>query len=142
MEKTTKITKTMILTAIEGYFYGDGQGYDPDEVLLTTEKGDVTAADVLDYCAKVKEQLATKAVKAKEYAAKKKVESDELKAKVAEALTELPQTRDDILVAIDADETVTVAKVGARLTALVKDGVAVKEEIKTVTGRKMGYKLA
>ena len=140
MEKTIKVTKKMVLGAIAGYFTADG--YDPDEVLAAIDGVEVTAGDVVEYCEKTVEQLDAKAVKAKEYAAKKKVESDELKARIAELLTEELQTREDILAALDAGEDVTISKVGARLTALVKDGTAVKETMKTVTGKKMGYKLA
>lgn len=138
MEKTIKVTKKMVLGAVAGYF----EESKVDEVLAVVDGIEVTAGDVVDYCTKTIEQLDAKAVKAKEYAAKKKVESDELKTKIAEVLTEELQTREDVLAALDAGEDVTISKVGARLTALVKDGVAVKETIKTVTGKKMGYKLA
>ena len=38
--------------------------------------------------------------------------------------------------------TLTAAKVSARLTSLVKEGLAIKEEIKIENRKLMGYKLA
>ena len=138
MEKAKKITKAMVLSTIEGYFAEE----DKDAVLATVDGLEITAGDIVDYAVKTQDQIAAKAEKAKAYVAKKKAESDELKEAVASVLTDELQTREDILAALDADEDVTIAKVGARLTALVKAGRAVKEEMKTVTGKKMGYKLA
>ena len=138
MEKAKKITKAMVLSTIEGYFAEE----DKDAVLATVDGLEITAGDIVDYAVKTQDQIAAKAEKAKAYVAKKKAESDELKEAVASVLTDEFQTREDILAALDADEDVTIAKVGARLTALVKAGRAVKEEMKTVTGKKMGYKLA
>lgn len=138
MEKTKKVTKAMVLSTIEGYFAEE----DKDTVLAVVDGLEVKVNDVLDYVVKTQDQIAAKAEKAKAYVAKKKAEGDELKEAVAAVLTEELQTREDILAALDADEDVTIAKVGARLTALVKVGQAVKEEMKTVTGKKMGYKLA
>ena len=138
MEKAKKVTKAMVLSTIEGYFAEE----DKDAVLATVDGLEITAGDIVDYAVKTQDQIAAKAEKAKAYVAKKKAESDELKEAVASVLTDELQTREDILAALDADEDVTIAKVGARLTALVKAGRAVKEEMKTVTGKKMGYKLA
>lgn len=138
MEKAKKITKAMVLSTIEGYFAEE----DKDAVLAIVDGLKITAGDIVDYAVKTQDQIAAKAEKAKAYVAKKKAESDELKEAVASVLTDELQTREDILAALDADEDVTIAKVGARLTALVKAGRAVKEEMKTVTGKKMGYKLA
>jgi len=138
MEKTKKITKAMILSTIEMYF---SEG-DSTEVLAVVDGIEITANDVVMFAAKAQEQIAGKAKKAKEYTEKKKAKGDELRDAVASTLTEEFQTREDILAALDAGEDITIAKVGARLTSLVKAGIAVKEEMKTVTGRKMGYKLA
>lgn len=138
MEKAKKITKAMILSTIEGYFAEE----DKDAVLAIVDGHEITAGDIVDYAVKTQDQIAAKAEKAKAYVAKKKAENDELREAVASVLTEEFQTREDILAALDADEEITIAKVGARLTALVKAGQAVKEEMKTVTGKKMGYKLA
>ena len=86
--------------------------------------------------------LDDKAAKAKEKAAEKRAEGDELRATVEATLTEEYQTIADITAQID-DEEVSKAKVTARLTQLVKEGLAVKEEAKTEDGKKvMVYKRA
>lgn len=87
------------------------------------------------------ELLDNKAEKAKVRAAAKKAETDELKAVVASLLTEELQTADVIAAKIE-DEDISKQKVVSRLTALVKDGVAVKEQIKVEKDKKMAYKLA
>lgn len=80
--------------------------------------------------------LDNKAIKAKERAAEKRAEGDELRALVEATLTDEYQTIADITEQID-NEDVTKAKVTARLTQLVKDGLAVKEEAKTEDGKKV-----
>lgn len=85
--------------------------------------------------------LDAKAEKAKERAAQKKAETDELKAVVAAVLTDELQTADDITAQVEGED-ISKQKIVSRLTALVKDGVAVKEEIKVDSKKKMAYKLA
>ena len=80
--------------------------------------------------------LDNKVAKAKERAAEKRAEGDELRALVEATLTDEYQTIADITEQID-NEDVTKAKVTARLTQLVKDGLAVKEEAKTEDGKKV-----
>ena len=80
--------------------------------------------------------LDNKAAKAKESDAEKRAEGDELRALVEATLTDEYQTIADITEQID-NEDVTKAKVTARLTQLVKDGLAVKEEAKTEDGKKV-----
>ena len=80
--------------------------------------------------------LDNKAAKAKERAAEKRAEGDELRSLVEATLTDEYQTITDITEQID-NEDVTKAKVTARLTQLVKDGLAVKEEAKTEDGKKV-----
>ena len=80
--------------------------------------------------------LDNKAAKAKERAAEKRAEGDELRALVEATLTDEYQTIADITEQID-NEDVTKAKVTARLTQLVKDELAVKEEAKTEDGKKV-----
>lgn len=87
------------------------------------------------------EALDTKAEKAKARAAAKKAETDELKHVVASLLTEELQTADDILAQIEGED-ISKQKVVSRLTALVKEEVAVKEEVKAESGKRMAYKLA
>lgn len=84
--------------------------------------------------------LDNRAAKAKEKAAEKKAEGDELRAVVKAVLTNEFQTADDIAAQIEGDD-VTKAKVVARLSQLVKNGEAEKEQIKNAEGKKvMTYK--
>lgn len=85
--------------------------------------------------------LDAKAEKAKERAAQKRAESDELKAVVASILTNDFQTADEITAQVEGED-ITKQKIVSRLTALVKEGVAVKEETKVDSKKKMTYKLA
>ena len=85
--------------------------------------------------------LDAKAEKAKERAAQKKAETDELKGVVASVLTADLQTADEIAAQVEGED-ISKQKVVSHLTALVKDGVAVKEEVKTEAGKRMAYKLA
>ena len=137
MEKT-KITKAMVLSAIENYFNGMN--------LEDTVSGDVTVNDVIDYAVKAQEQLASKAAKAKAKAAEKKAEGDELRDAVQAALTDEYEPIAEIASRIEGED-VTVSKVTYRLTALVKAGIAEKSEIKVSgegekTRKIMGYRLA
>ncbi|MCC8068780.1 MAG: hypothetical protein LIO71_03320 [Ruminococcus sp.] len=98
-------------------------------------------AGALEFIDHQVELLDAKAVKAAERAAAKKADGDELRQTVLGILTEEAQTADDITAAI-GDETITKAKVVARLTQLVKAGAATKEQVKTDDGRRvMEYKL-
>lgn len=96
-------------------------------------------AEVVEFCNKEIALLDKKALKAKERAAAKKAEGDELKGIVQGVLTAEPMTAADVVEAIVANgvET-TVGKVIYRLNALVKDGVAEKEDvvIETPDGKK------
>ena len=96
-------------------------------------------AEVVEFCNKEIALLDKKALKAKERAAAKKAEGDELKGIVQGVLTAEPMTAADVVEAIVATgvET-TVGKVIYRLNALVKDGVAEKEDvvIETPDGKK------
>ena len=87
---------------------------------------------IVAFCDKEIVALDTRAAKAKERAAEKRAEGDELQAAVLEALTDELSTRQDVTDRIDGED-VTVAKVGYRLSQLVKAGKAVKEEI-TIAG--------
>lgn len=97
--------------------------------------------ELVEFIDKQVKLLDDKATKAKEKAAEKRAEGDELRATVEATLTEEYQTIADITAQID-DEEVSKAKVTARLTSLVKSGIAIKEEAKTEDGKKiMVYKL-
>lgn len=133
MEKTTKVTKRQVLEALTAAIL-DGN--------VTLDSDTVTVEDLQEYCQTTIEQLDAKAAKAKEKAAEKKAANDELKTTVAGVLTDEFQTADAIVDRI-GDAEVTKAKVVNRLAALVKDGVAVKEEVKQEDKtKKMMYKLA
>ena len=85
------------------------------------------------------ELLAKKAEKAKERAAAKKVDGDELREVVRTVLTDEFQAIDEIVAQIDGED-VTKAKVTARLTQLVKAGMAEKDQIKVGDRKVMAYK--
>ena len=84
------------------------------------------------FCQKEVDALAARAQKAKDRAAEKRAEGDELQSAVLEALTDELATRQEITDRIEGED-ISVAKVGYRLTQLVKNGQAVKEEV-TVAG--------
>ena len=99
-------------------------------------------AELVDFITKQIESIDAKAAKAKEKAAEKRAEGDELRAAVKSVLTNELQTAEMILGQIEGEE-LTKAKIVARLTQLVKNGEASKEEVKTEEGKKvMAYKLA
>lgn len=93
-------------------------------------------AEMIDFIDAQLDQLAKKAEKAKERAGKVKEEGDELRELVASLLTEDFQTADALTAQIEG-EGITKAKVTARLTQLVKAGVAMKEIMKAEDGRKV-----
>lgn len=93
-------------------------------------------AEMIDFIDTQLDQLAKKAEKAKERAGKVKEEGDELRELVASLLTEDFQTADALTAQIEG-EGITKAKVTARLTQLVKAGVAMKEVMKAEDGRKV-----
>ena len=87
----------------------------------------------VNFCENEIALLDKKAVKAKERAATKKAEGDELTEAVRAAMSaEEFEPIAEIAARIDGED-VTVAKVQYRLTQLVKNGEAVKEQI-TVPG--------
>lgn len=99
-------------------------------------------AELVDFITKQIESIDAKAAKAKEKAAEKRAEGDELRAAVKAVLTEELQTAEIILSQIEGEE-LTKAKIVARLTQLVKNGEASKEEVKTEEGKKvMAYRLS
>lgn len=98
-------------------------------------------ADIVEFCEKEIAALDRKAEKAKERAAKKRSEGDELKDIVKSVLTSELQTTADIMEQIEGEE-VTIGKISYRLNALVKEGVAWKEDvtIETSEGKKVKRK--
>lgn len=109
---------------------------------------EIVAASDVDYkdelLAFVEKEVAmieAKAEKAKARAAEKRAEGDELRDAVQAVLTDDYQTIDAILVQIEGEE-ITKAKVTARLTALVKAGIAEKTDVKNDENKtQKAYKL-
>lgn len=126
MEK--KVTKKDVLVALKKAVAED----------FEVQVGDVTvtADDIFAYADTTMEQLAAKAAKAKERAAKNKAEGDELRATIEGVLTDDLQTIDQITAQVDVED-ITKSKVTARLTQLVKAGLAYKEQVKLEDGRKV-----
>lgn len=137
-----EFTKKEVLNAINE-LAGQNDGFEYE----VAEGRVITVEDIFDFVNKTVEQLENRNVKARE---RKSKADDTIKTLVASALTDENQTLAQLVAAIPAEVEdgkgkvveVTSAKVVARLTALVKSGVAVKEEVK-VDGRKvMAYRLA
>lgn len=112
---TTKITKRERFESIKALceYVGSIEGFDID--------------GIVEFCDKEMATLANRAEKAKERAAEKRAQGDELQVAVLNALTDEFATRDEITARIEGED-VTVAKVGYRLTQLVKNGQAEKGE--------------
>lgn len=117
-----KITKREMFEALVAYA-------ESTDMEVQVGETTVTAADFAAFATKEIEQLDKKAVKAKERAAAKRAEGDALMDEVLAVLTNEFQTAAEVAAQIE-DEDATVAKVSYRLGALVKDGKAVKEDIK------------
>lgn len=99
--------------------------------------------EMVDFAESELAALDKRAAQAKAYKAKKAAASDELKAKIAATLTGEFQNAETITEAIaDGDESITKAKVTARLGQLVKAEEAVKKTIKVDGRRVMGYAIA
>lgn len=107
------------------------------------EKSNVENAEILvEFINKQIEMIDNKSAKAKEKAAEKRAEGDELRAVIKSVLTNEYQTVDAITAQIEGED-ITKAKVVARLTQLVNNGEAVKEQGKSEDNKKvMTYKLA
>ncbi len=117
------------------------------EMLKEIIRGDVSVemtveqAELIDFLDAQIVAIDTKAEKAKARNAEKKANGDELRDVVQSVLTDELQTIDAIVAQIEGEE-VTKAKITARLTSLVKNGIAEKEDVKDEEGRKLkAYKL-
>lgn len=91
--------------------------------------------EVLALCEKEIAALDHKNEMAKKRAAEKRAQGDALRATIEGLLSDEPQTVNDIVAEL-GDESVTPAKVIARMTQLVKAGKANKETLKQ-DGRKL-----
>lgn len=98
-------------------------------------------ADIVAFCASETDKLNAKAAKAKERAAEKKAIGDELYAAVISCVGTEPITADAVLAMLEGDD-LTVAKVRARLSQGVRNGVLVKESIKVDGKAAMHYSIA
>mgnify|MGYP003554256831 CR=1 FL=1 len=97
--------------------------------------------DLLAFIDKEVSLIDAKAEKAKARAAEKKAEGDALRDAVQAVLTEEYQTINDIASQVEGEE-ITKAKITARLTSLVKNGLAEKADVKTEDGKTVkAYKL-
>lgn len=127
-----KVTKREMFNAIKEAVATGEWAYDADVVTA--------------FCDNEISLLDKKAAKAKEAAAKKKAEGDELMSAVQAALGDEFEPISEIAGRIEGED-ITVSKVTYRLTQLVKNGVAEKQEIAipATDGGKarkvMGYKL-
>ena len=97
--------------------------------------------DIIDFCEKKIEQLRAKAEKARERAEAKKVE-DPIYDAVKACLTVDLQIPEQILEQIKDIEELSVPKVRARLTKLVKEGFATKDEVDVEGKKRMAYAIA
>jgi hypothetical protein len=108
---------------------------------IVEASGAENTAELVEFLDHQVELLTSKAEKAKARQAAKKTEGDELRAVVESILTEEAQTIDAITAQIEGED-VTRAKVTARLTQLVKAGVAVKETMTEDKRKITAYRLA
>lgn len=107
-------------------------------VLNTNVEG---ATELVEFIDKQVSLIDSKAEKAKARNAEKKANGDELRDVVQNVLTDEFQTIDAIVSQIEGEE-ITKAKITARLTSLVKNGIAEKTDVKDDEGRKLkAYKL-
>lgn len=117
------------------------------EMLKEIVRGDINVemtveqAELVDFLNSQINAIDAKAEKAKARNAEKKANGDELRDVVQAILTDEFQTIDAIVAQIEGEE-ITKAKVTARLTSLVNNGIAEKADVKDEEGRKLkAYKL-
>ena len=103
---------------------------------------EISKEELLEFINKQIASINAKAEKAKEKAAEKKANGDELREVVQSVLTDEYQTIDTILSQIEGED-ITKAKITARLTSLVKTGLATKTDLRNEETNKTqkAYKL-
>lgn len=103
---------------------------------------EISKEELLEFINKQVASIETKAEKAKEKAAEKKANGDELREVVQSVLTDEYQTIDTIVSQIEGED-ITKAKITARLTSLVKAGLATKTDLRNEKTNKTqkAYKL-
>lgn len=94
------------------------------------------ATELVEFLDKQIALINSKAEKAKAKKAEKKAAGDELRDAVQSVLTEEFQTVDVIVAQIEGED-VSKAKIVARLTSLIKNGLAEKTDVKDDEGRKV-----
>lgn len=97
--------------------------------------------ELINFCQKEINSIAKKAESSKVRREAKRAEMDELKEAVKAVLSYEPQTISEILNNLN-DKEATNSKVVNRLSALVKEGIATKEEVTKNKRKLMTYKLA
>jgi hypothetical protein len=110
---------------------------------IVAESGVENVEDIVSFCDKEIAAIEAKAAKAAERRAEKQAEGDALRARIYDVITDELQTADAITEQVaNGDESITKAKVVARLTQLVRSSFVEKDIIKAPDGRKvMAYKL-
>jgi hypothetical protein len=109
--------------------------------IVAANVADEEKGELLEFLDKQIALIDSKAEKAKARNAEKKANGDELREVVQSVLTDEFQTIDAIVAQIEGEE-ITKAKVTARLTSLVNNGIAEKADVKDDEGRKLkAYKL-
>lgn len=88
--------------------------------------------DLVEFCKHQIEMLDKRAAKARKTAAAKREAADPMMEATLAALTNEPQTIEDVVAAMNSEDC-TIAKVRYRLTQLEKDGQVVKTEV-TIPG--------
>lgn len=124
---TNKTTKKEYFAMIRNII--ENSGADNAEELISFVDASIEAID-------------RKAEKAKEKAAEKRKSGDELLEQVENALTDELRSAEAIMKDIESDDEITKQKVIARLTKLVKAGIARKDSIKEDKRKVMGYAIA
>jgi GTP cyclohydrolase I len=110
---------------------------------IVAESGVENVEDIISFCDKEIAAIEAKAAKAAERRAEKQAEGDALRAKIYDVITDELQTADAITEQVaDGDESITKAKVVARLTQLIKSGVVAKDYVKEDSRKVTAYKLA
>lgn len=116
------------------------------KAFLCGEAVEIPIGELSDFVATELEHLEARAEKEKARAEKRKDEGDALREAVESVLTEEYQSADEILKSVQTlteDESLTKAKITARLAQLVKARVVEKELQKTEDGKKRTfYRLA
>ena len=128
MENTSKKTKAMYFAELR-------------EMVMNVVKDEEKQDELVTFIDKQIESLEKRKVAAAARAEKKKAESDTLTDQIYEMLDENFVTINEIVENFDTED-ITHNKISARLGKLVKNGLVVKEPVKTEDGKRMAYRRA